>query len=65
MRTGVGQQEEYRVSHMIFADKCYHFAALKEEIREMIVDTTKELRARGLGWKEDQMELMACGLKKR
>ena len=61
MRTGEGQQEEYRVSHMIFADNCYLFAASKEEIRKMIADTTEELRKRGLDWKEDQMELMDLG----
>ena len=61
MRSGSGQQEEYRDHHMIFADSCYLFAALKKEIRKMTVDTTKELRARGLEWKEDHMELMACG----
>ena len=39
-RTGEGQQEEYRVSHVIFADNCYLFAASKEDIRKMIADTT-------------------------
>ena len=33
MRTGEGQQEEYRVDLMIFADNCYLFASSKEEIR--------------------------------
>ena len=61
MRTGEGQQEEYRVSHMIFADHCYLFAASEEEIRKMIADTTEELRKRGSDWKEFQMELMAWG----
>ena len=27
----------------------------------MFADTTEELRGRGLGWKEDHMELMAWG----
>ena len=44
MGTGEGQQEEYRVSHMIFADNCYLFATSREEIRKMIADTTQELR---------------------
>ena len=61
MRTGEGQQDEYRVSHMIFVDNCYLFATSKEEIREMTMDTSEELRRRGLD-KEDQMELVACGL---
>ena len=59
MRTGEGQQEEHRVSQMIFADTCCLFAASEEEIRKMIADTSEELRRRGLDWKEDQMELMA------
>ena len=59
MRTGDGQQEEYRVGHMIFADNCYLYAASKEEIRKMIADTTEELRKGGIDWKKDQMELMA------
>ena len=57
MRKGEGQQEEYKVSHMIFADTCYLFATSKEENRKMIADTTEELRNRGLDWKDDQMEL--------
>ena len=57
MRTCEGQQEEYRVIHMIFADNCNLLATYKEEIRKMIADTTEELRNRGLDWKEDQMEL--------
>ena len=59
MRTGDGQQEEYRVGHMIFADNCYLCAASKEKIRKMIADTTEELRKGGVHWKEDQMEVMA------
>ena len=59
VKIGDWQQEEYRVSHTIFADNCYLFATSKEEIRKMITDTTEELRKRGLDWKEDQMELMA------
>ena len=47
MRTSEGQQEEYRVSHMIFADNCYQFAASIEEVSKMIGDTTEELRRRG------------------
>ena len=43
MRTGEGQQEECRVSHMIFADDCCLFAASKKEIRMIIADTTEEL----------------------
>ena len=31
----------------------------------MIVDTTEDLRRRGLDWKEDQMELMTWGLRVR
>ena len=58
MRTGEGQQEEHRVDLMIFADNCYLFATSKEKIRTMIMDTTEELRKRGLDWKEGQMELM-------
>ena len=53
MRISEEQQEEYRVSHMIFADSCYLFATSKEEIKKMITDTTEELRKRGLDWKED------------
>ena len=53
MRISEEQQEEYRVSHMIFADSCYLFATSIEEIRKMITDTTEELRKRGLDWKED------------
>ena len=44
MRTGEGQQEEYRVCRMIFADNFYLFTTCKEEIRKMITDTTEELR---------------------
>ena len=62
MRTGEGQQEEHRVSHMIFADTCCLFAASEEEIRKMIADTSEELRRRGLDWKADQMELGAWGV---
>ena len=60
-RTGEGQQEEYRVSHVIFPDNCFLFATSKEETRKMIADTTEELRKRGLDRKEDQMELLAWG----
>ena len=31
------------LAHMILADNCYLFAASKEEVRKMIVDTTEEL----------------------
>ena len=65
MRTTEGQQGERRVSHMIFADNCYLFAASKEVIRRMIVDTTEELRKRGLDWKEDQIGVMAWGFEGR
>ena len=59
MRTNECQREQCRVSHLIFADKCYLIAASQEETSKMIEDTTEESRKRGLGWKEDQMELMA------
>ena len=65
MRTNEGQEEERRVSHMFFADNCYLFVASKEVIRRMIVDTTEELRKRGLDWKEDQIEMMAWGFEWR
>ena len=38
MRNSEGQHKERRVSHMVFADNCYLFAASKEEIREMVAD---------------------------
>ena len=50
MRNCEGQQKE-----CIFADSGYLFAASKEEIRKMIVDTTEEMTKKGLDWKEDQM----------
>ena len=61
MRTGEGQQEEYRVSHMIFADNCSLFATPKEEFRKMITETTAELRKRGLDLKEDQIRTNGAG----
>ena len=60
-RNSVGQQEEDRVSHMIFADNCYLFAESKEQILKMIGDATEEQKKRGLDWKEDQMELISWG----
>ena len=63
MRNSEGQQKEDRVSHMIFADNCDLFAASKEQIRKMIVDTTEVLRKRGLDWKEDQMEMISRGFR--
>ena len=63
MSTNGGQDSECRVSHMIFADNCYVFAASKEEIEKMMEDTTEELRRRGIDWTEDQMEMMARGEK--
>ena len=65
MRTNEGQEEERRVCHMIFADNCYLFAASKEVIKRMIIDTTEELRKRGLDWKEDQIEMMAWSFEGR
>ena len=59
MRTNEGQESECRVSHMFFADDCHRFAASKEEIKNMIEDTTEELRKRGLDGKRDQMVMMA------
>ena len=61
MRTGEGQQEEYRVNPMIFANNCYLFVSSKEEIRKMIMDTTEEWWKKGLDWKEGHMELIAWG----
>ena len=59
IRNGGARQEEDRLNHVIFADNCYLFAELKEQILKMIGDATEELKKRGLDWKEDQMELIS------
>ena len=57
-RKSGAQQQEDRVSHMIFADNCYLSAVSKEQILKLIGDATEELKKRGLDWKEVQMELI-------
>ena len=55
-------QEEERVSHMIFADNCYLFAETKVHILKMLGDAAGNMMKRGLDWKEDQMELISWSL---
>ena len=65
MRISEVRQKEDRVSHMIFADNCYLFAKSKEQISKMLLDATEELSKRGLDWKEDQMEMISRGFRKK
>ena len=55
-------QEEERVSHMIFADNCYLFAETKVQILKMLGDAAGNLKKRGLDWKEDQIKLISWSL---
>ena len=52
IRNSVGRHEEGRINHMIFADNCYLFAELKEQIVKMIENATEELKKKGLDWKK-------------
>ena len=50
--------EKERVSHMIFADNYHFFVENKTQMLKMIGDATKNLKKRGLEWKEREMELI-------
>ena len=49
------------MNQMIFAENCYLFAENKSQMMKMIGDAAGNLKARGVDWKEDQMELISWG----
>ena len=49
--------EEGRMSHLIFADKCFLFAENKQMLK-MVGDTAEDPKKRSLEWKEREMEMI-------
>ena len=41
------------------ADICYWVASNRKELPERMVDSTVELRRRGLGWKREELEFVS------
>ena len=59
MKISPAQQEDRKVTHLIFADNCYLLASTNDELCRMIKEATVGLTNRGLDWKKDEMEFMA------
>ena len=48
-----------KVTHCKFTDNCYWVSSSRKDLREMMMESTVELRRRGLDWRKEEMEFRA------